>query len=430
MDLNNIKKIYFIGIGGIGISAIAKLMKSKGKKVLGSDRSKSPITETLSLSDIQVYNEHKKENITQDIDLIIYTIAIDEKNPEIKQAKKYKIPCLSYPQMLGVISKNMQTIAISGTHGKTTTTAMTAKVLKDNSFDPTLIVGSLLSKEKSNLIIGKSKYFVVEACEYKRSFLNLSPNMLAITNIDNDHLDYYKDITDIQSAFRELALKIAQNGYLICDSKNRKIKPVIKNLVCKIVDYRKYINPKIKLKIAGKHNRQNAAIALAIADILKIKKRKAEKSLLDFSGTWRRTEYKGMTKNGVTLYDDYGHHPSEIKATLSGLKEMYPNKKIIAFFQPHLFSRTKLLLTEFSKSFQRTEASYIMPIYPAREKPDLTINSSMLVDKIKQNKKKAFLVENFDQVKNMIESLDKQHLVVTLGAGDIYNLYKKLALKI
>ena len=329
INIEKIKKVHFVGIGGIGISAIAKLMQIRGKMVSGSDRSGSPVTDSLISDGIKICFEHDSKNIKKDTDLVVYTIAVDDKNPEVCQAKKYKIPILSYPQMLGIISANMYTIAVSGTHGKTTTTAMISKVLIDAKLDPTVIVGSMLKDTGSNLIVGKSKYFVVEACEYRRSFLNLHPKILIITNIDLDHLDYYKDLEDIQSAFRELSLRIPKDGAVICNKKDPRLKSVILGLKCKVIDYIPYTKNKINLLAPGKHNIQNAGCTLGTAQFLNLDNTKTIKSLEKFNGTWRRFDLKGKTQTGVRVYDDYAHHPKEISSALSTLKEKYPKQPAI-----------------------------------------------------------------------------------------------------
>ena len=429
MDLNKIRKVHFVGIGGIGISAIARLMQTKGVAVSGSDKSGSPVTEALISAGAKIFYEHKARNVTRDMGLVVYTIAVDNKNPEIKQAKKYKIPIFSYPQMLGMISKNMFTIAISGTHGKTTTTAMLSKILIDSKLDPTVIVGSILKDVNSNLIVGKSNYFVVEACEYKRSFLNLFPKILVITNVDLDHLDYYKDMRDIQSGFRELALRIPKNGAIICNKNDVRLKPIIKNLKCKIIDYIPYTNIKISLKAPGNHNIQNSAASMSVADFLKINKENTVKSLEKFNGTWRRFDFKGKTKLGAKIYDDYAHHPKEIVATLSGTKEKYPKLKRVAFFQPHLYSRTKLLLNEFANSFVDVDEVYILPIYASREKFDRSINSQTLVKKIKEKGKNTFFVKTFDDAIKCMNKFDQNTVVINIGAGDIYKLSELVVLR-
>jgi UDP-N-acetylmuramate--alanine ligase len=326
--------------------------------------------------------------------------------------------------MLSVISKNMLTVAVSGTHGKTTTTAMLSKILIENDLDPTVIVGSLLKDVNSNLIVGKSQYFIVEACEYKRSFLNLYPKILIITNIDNDHLDYYKNINDIQSAFRELAERVPKDGYIICNSNDENIKPVIKNLETNIVNYNDIKIDNLELKFPGQHYKDDALASFCVANILKIEKDNILKSLKNFNGTWRRFEMKGKTKNGTIVYDDYGHHPTEIKATLSGFKEMYPSQKRVVFFQPHTFSRTKLLLNEFSKSFDDADIVYILPIYKSREQFDPSISSEMLVSKI-QNAKHI----KDEDVCNLINTFDNNTVVLMIGAGDIYKLTESINLE-
>ncbi len=422
VNLEKIKSVYFIGIGGIGVSAVARLMSIYGKKVAGSDSSPSLVTEQLSKLGIKIYKGHDEKNIPKDTDLLVHTIAVQKNNQEMLEAKRRKIQTITYPEMLSIISKNTETIAVSGTNGKTTTTAMLAKVMMDAKLDPTVIVGSLMKDSDSNLTVGKSKYFLVEACEYRRSFLNLYPKILVITNIDLDHLDYYKDIKDIQSAFRTLALRVPVNGAIICNTSDAKLRPVIKGLKCKIIDYGQYKKPELKLKSPGEHNRQNAAAVSAAAEFLGMKKKTTNKSLERFSGTWRRFDLKGKTKNGTLIYDDYAHNPQKIKSTLSGLKEKYPSKRRVVFFQPHLFSRTKLLLKEFSSAFNDGDIVYILPIFAAREKLDRTINSSMLVSKIIKQGIPSQLLESPDRVLAEIRKLNQHSVVMMMGAGDIYKL--------
>jgi UDP-N-acetylmuramate--alanine ligase len=354
-DFSKIKKVHFIGIGGSGISALARMMSLEGKKVTGSDRDASEVTHSLDEQGIPVTIGQKAENIPKDTDLVIYTVAIPDTNPELAKAKELGIECITYPQALGIISKDKFTIAVSGTHGKTTTTAMIAKMLIDAHMDPTVIVGSFLKDQKSNFIAGKSNYLVVEACEYKRSFLNLHPNILVITNIDDDHLDYYKDIEDIKSAFMDIVRQTDPAGSLVCDLELPYIEDVAKKAKCTVVDYELFSDTNLALKVPGDHNLSNAAAVLAVADILKIPRAKAKKSLEGFSGTWRRFEDKGMTKKGVRVFDDYGHHPTEVKATLKGARDMFPDKKITVIFQPHLYSRTKQHLEEFADSFSNAD---------------------------------------------------------------------------
>ena len=377
--LKTAKKVHFIGIGGIGISAIARMLLLNGKQVSGSDRDDTKVTQELALAGATIFIGAKKENIPTDCDLIIYTVAIPADNPELMEAKNRGIIMLTYPQTLNLISKEKYTIAVSGTHGKTTVTAMVAKVMIDAGLDPTVIVGSLIGD--TNFIMGKSKYLVVEADEYKKSFHNLEPSIMVINNLDLDHLDFYKDLADIQDSFLHLAKKLPADGFLICNKKLPNLQPIIKNVRCNVIDYSEF-ELKEKLLVPGEHNRQNAKTALAVAKALNVDPKKAELSLSQFSGTWRRFEYKGQTKSGALVYDDYAHNPQKVAAALQGAREMFPDKRIVVVFQPHLFSRTKLLLNEFSAAFGDADEILLTPIFPAREAFDPTISSEILAERI------------------------------------------------
>lgn len=426
IDLSKIKKAHFVGIGGIGVSAIARMMLLEGKKVTGSDSSQSLITDELKKLGAEVFFGHYANNVKEDVDLLVYSPAIIEENTELKKAKELNIPTFSYPEMLGIISQNKYTIAISGAHGKTTTTAMIGKILKDANLDPTIIVGSLMNGSHSNFSAGNGKYFVVEACEYKKSFLNLEPKIIIITNIDNDHLDYYGSLENIKKAFMEFASKLPEDGYLICDPNDENLKEVVNSIKVNIIDYTK-ITVNFKLKVPGEHNIKNAQTAMAVAKILGIDDYESIKSLNDFSGTWRRFEYKGETKNGVLVYDDYGHHPTEIKATLKGAREFFGDKKIWCVFQPHLYSRTKDHFAEFGKSFGFADEVVVADIYAAREKEDKSINSKMLADEIVKNGGKAIHINSFEKIAEFIENnVTKGDVVITMGAGDVYKIGENL----
>ena len=430
LDLVKINKVHFIGIGGIGISAIARMMMLEGKEVSGSDRGASIVTAELAKLGAKIYLEQKAENIPNDVELVVYTIAIPEDNPEFIRAKELGVPMLTYPQILGLVSASKYTVAVSGTHGKTTTTAMLAKIFIDAKLDPTVVVGSMLIDQKSNFIAGAGKYFITEACEYKRSFLNLNPQAVVITNIDTDHLDYYKDLADIQSAFVSLVEKIPADGYLVCDKNDPVLVPVLIAAKCQILDYPNSLGcqaPKLELKQSGEHVKKDALAALTISKALGISEESILKSLSEFSGTWRRFEFKGTMKNGALVYDDYAHHPTEIKATLSGVKEMAKGKKSVVVFQPHLFSRTKLLLEDFSNSFVDADTIIITDIYAAREIDDGSIKSQDLVALIKAKGKDVVYASNFAEVGKIIqEKTDPGDVVVTMGAGDIFKVGEKL----
>lgn len=454
INFDNVKKVYFIGIGGIGMSAVARMFSLAHKEIFGSDLSVSEITSELQKRGAQIFigAPEKNRELPEGIDLVIYTVAIPDDHPELLAARAKHIPAISYPESLAIISKDKFTIAVAGTHGKTTTTGMIAQILIEAGLDPTVIIGSLLrghDGEKSNFIAGKSKYFVVEACEYKRSFLNLKPDIAVVTNIDEDHLDYYKDLQGIQQGFGEFLGLLKNGGVVVTDSTDEKVKPVLDPAQAahfasgnvRVVDYNtnagmdpasaSSVAEKIILKIPGKHNIQNAKAALAVARELGIPEEKALTALANFSGTWRRFEDKGETKNGVLVYDDYAHHPSEIAATLQAAREKFSQfnveksqqegRRLVVAFQPHLYSRTKEHFEEFADAFALADEVLLLPIYAAREAVDPSVSSELLAQKIPQNKAKY--VENFAAVAEYVKkNLKKGDIFFTMGAGDITKL--------
>lgn len=426
------KNIYFIGIGGIGMSAIARMLKSRGATVSGSDIAETEVTRGLKKESVKVNLKQVAENLSDDIDCVVYTTAVPKENPEFIEAKKRKLPIYSYAQMLGELSAGLETVAITGAHGKTTTTAMISAALRGAGRRPHVIVGSLLPELKSNYIRGEETILITEACEYKRTFLNLSPKYMVITNIDSDHLDYYKDLADIQSAFVELADKLPADGKIICDPSLPNLKPIVEKYNHKIIDYIKFIKDVPSLKVIGKHNILNAAASLAITSMFVDEKSNnflgAKKGLAEFSGTWRRLEPRGKTSGGAILYDDYAHHPDEIRASLKALHEAFLEKKIVVFFQPHLYSRTKTLFDDFVKVFDEFLSSkaiselYLMPIYAAREPNDPTVSSKILADNIPS----ANHLNTFDEAIKIISIKKTDSLVVTMGAGDVYKILDML----
>jgi len=444
IDLKTIKKAYFLGLGGIGVSAVARMLLLEGKAVSGSDMANSELLDILRQEGVDVFIGQDVGHIPLDVDLVIYTIAIEKFAPDFMENVRQKIgrdKVISYPESLSIISKDKYTIAICGTHGKTTTTAMVAKIMMDAGLDPTVIVGSIMSDTHSNFVAGKSKlvqmpngemggYLVVEACEYCRSFININPTIVGITTIDNDHMDYYKDSDDIKEAFSEFVGKasVAVAG----DLNNEKIKKVIENYELRITNYEiksKIIDSSIsfdnnlKLKIPGEHNRKNASVALSIAEFLGIPKNSAIASLQSFSGTWRRFEYKGKTMSGAIVYDDYAHHPTEISATLAGVRELYPDKKIIVVFQPHLYSRTKLLFADFVDALSKADNIILTPIYAAREVKDDTVLSELLAEAVKKQNINCIFLETFKEIKSELQKdTDEKNVIVVMGAGDISKL--------
>ncbi len=394
------KKVFFIGIGGIGISALAKWMKSMGMAVSGlNDEKNGKILDSLSEVGINVNFDNKLE----EADTYVYSDAWIYRGPEIiKEAKKTGKPVLSYFEMLGSIAKDYKVIAVSGTHGKTTTTAMVAEILEAAGLDPTVIVGSFIKKYDSNFKKGASKYLVVEADEYNRHFLNFHPYIGVVTNIEADHLDYYKNLEDIKDAFNKFILQSEHA----------------------VVNYSKYLEKVPELQVPGVHNRMNAAAALAVAAILKIDEQVAYKALANFSGTWRRLEKRGETKEGVIVYDDYAHHPTEIKASIEALRELYSNQKLTILFQPHLYSRTKALFTDFAKSFKDADQILLLPIYFAREAKDESVSSDKLALAIAQNGQNAKAFGTFGEAEDYVRglALSSGDIFVTMGAGEAYKI--------
>ncbi len=425
------RKVHFIGIGGIGVSAIARMLALRsesegGMRITGSDQSKSLVTDELEKYGIKISIGHQSENVLPDTDLIIYTIAIPADNPERQAAEKLGIPMLTYPEALGQISQTKKTVAVAGTHGKTTTTAMIAQITIAANLDPTVVVGSFMFtpseveglNKRTNFIAGRGDLLIAEACEYQRSFLNLSPKIVVIINIDTDHLDYYHDLADIQSAFIELVQKLPADGVLICDKTAPNLMPIIAATKCQILDYKTEDINSLNLLVSGKHNIENAQAALAVGRVLGISPSTALGALNKFRGTWRRFEFKGKLPNGALVYDDYAHHPTEIKATLTAAREKFPARRLIAVFQPHLYSRTKLLLKDFAHSFSNASEVLVAPIYAAREAPDPAISSEILTAAI--NKFTPARAGTFSEIEAWLKTeVTAGDLVITMGAGNI-----------
>ncbi len=429
LDLTQIKHIHFIGIGGIGISALARMMLYEEKKVSGQDMQDSEIVAELKKSGAKITIGQSLDAIPKSTDLIVYTIAIENYDPDLFEVLKNQedIPIRSYPEMLNIVTRGKYTIAISGTHGKTTTTGMIAKVLADTGNDPTVIVGSVLTDMHTNFLAGKSQYFVVEACEYRRSFLNINPNILVITNIDADHLDYYKDMDDIKSAFRELALKVPKSGFVICNQTDPHIIDVVAGIEAQVVDYERFFDENLELTLPGIHNKQNAACATAVGVSIEIDPENIKESLEQFAGAARRFEYKGELASGTKIYDDYAHHPTEIVASIQGFRELYSREdgwRLTIVFQPHLFSRTRALLEDFAKSFVDADQVVLLPIYYAREEDDGTISSELLAEKITESGTEAKAFIDFETAEEYIRTLalDDKNILITMGAGEAFKI--------
>lgn len=435
-------KVHFIGIGGIGISALAKFYLYKGYQISGSDLSLPVVFTDEEFSKIKFYLGHKEENLDKDIDLVIYTSAVSKDNPELLKAKKLKIKTLSYPQALGEITKNYFTIAVSGMHGKSTTTAMIAKILISAKMDPTVIIGSKVkgfgSKgEPSNFRYGESKFLIIEADEYKAGFLNHYPDILVVTNIEEEHLDYFKNLKNILKTFREFILKLKkkQTRFLVVNREDENIKKLLKGKFLKGIKVKYYstknIPKNLKLKVPGKHNLSNAIASLKVAEILRINKKIAFKALNSFEGIWRRLEFKGKV-NFAKIFDDYGHHPTEIKATLQAGREILKNKgRLFVVYQPHQYHRTFTLFDKFIHAFDLADFVILLDIYSVAgresEKIKKKVNSKILAEKISEHKENVFYFDSFKKAISFLRNnLKKNDVCIIMGAGDIWKLTEKL----
>ncbi|RJQ33983.1 hypothetical protein C4556_03485, partial [Candidatus Parcubacteria bacterium] len=370
--------IYFVGIGGIGMSALAQLFKHKGKSVSGSDREESPTTALLAEKGISVCIGHDRCNIPADTELLIYSDAVPADNTERVRAREMNIPQTSYFEALGKVSASMRTIAVSGTHGKTTTTGMLAAILQAAEKEPTAIVGSIVSDFGSNFLPGSGELLVVEACEYREHLLELSPEILVITNIELDHTDFFPSLSALQQTFSAAVERVPEHGVIVANPSDPVVAAVLLNAKAPILDYTSATVP--KLELLGEFNAMNARAAkvAARAAFPHLQEEYTDKALLNFKGSWRRFEYKGETPNGALVYDDYAHHPTAVEKTILAAREKFPDKRIVVAFHPHLYSRTKSFLHEFAAALAKADLALVAPIYAAREKPDPAVSNHAL----------------------------------------------------
>ena len=428
-------KIHFIGIGGIGVSALAKYYIGKGHRVSGSDLLGSEITEAFRKKGIKIFiGKEKPEEAAKKFDLVIYSPAISVRHPMSNM--------LSYPQALGQLTKQYFTIAVSGTHGKSTTTAMIALLLVKAGLDPTVIVGTKLKEFKdSNCRVGKSQYLVIEADEHFASFLNYWPKIIVLTNIEEDHLDYYKNLKNILRTFKKYVSHLPKDGILAINNDDKNIrKMLISNFqfpISKQIPIKKYSikQPEAKklkniLKVPGEHNIYNALAALSLARILKIPDRISFKALSGYKGAWRRFETKQITwkKKRITLISDYGHHPTKVRVTLKAAREKYPKKKIWCVYQPHQYQRTYYLFKEFTKVFRAApvDGIIITDIFDVAGREETKIKKKVSSEKLVEAvKKKSVIYLPKDEILNHLkENLGSGEVLIIMGAGDIYKLDK------
>jgi len=438
-ELNDINKLYFIGIGGIGMSALAKYFKTKGKEVSGYDRTPSYITEQLKALDISVFFEDTIQNLPENIDLVVYTPAIPQSNEQLRYLKEKNIPVKKRAEVLGLITKNTFTIAVAGTHGKTTTSSIISHILKVAQIDFMSFMGGISKNYNSNFLIGeKNDIIVVEADEYDRSFLHLHPDIAVVSAMDADHLDIYGTHENMIESYNQFISQIKNNGSLIIKHDTLKY---VSNQTVKTLSYSlekdswykvenirtdngSYIfdihckdtekTNDIVLHIGGRHNIENAAAAIAACKTAGVNNEVIKKAIASYTGVMRRFDVRIKNENLIYI-DDYAHHPEELKAFILSVKELYPSKKITGIFQPHLFTRTRDFAVGFINSLELLDEIILLDIYPAREEPIEGINSQMLLDKI-SNKDKMICSKE-----NLIEELLKRKtdIVLTMGAGNI-----------
>ena len=452
IEINSLKNVHLIGIGGIGVSALAEILINRSIKVTGSDIHSSKITKHLETLGVEIFYSHSEDNIHSDIDLLVYSSAVDDNNAEMKKAKNLQIPIMSRSEIQGIIMKDFESsIAIAGAHGKTTATSMTSVIFNQTNLDPTVLIGAIVPEIGAK--IGNSDIIITEACEYKENFLDFHYNTAVILNIDEDHLDYFEDLNHIVDAFTKFANQLPKKGQLIINNDDFNAKKILSHLTidnvvtfgisnesnytAKNITYNDLGTPKfdllfndkilgkIELSIPGRHNIYNSLAAISIAHNYGIAFDIIQNALRSFKGAQRRFEFKG-THTGAKIIDDYAHHPAEIKATLDAAKKIQ-DKKIIVAFQPHTYTRTKELLNEFSLAFENADEIIITDIYAARETDDLGIHSKDLTELIVKNGKKATYFGSFDEAKEyLIQKLDENTIFFTMGAGDIYLLGEML----
>ena len=486
IDFHKPLHIHFIGIGGISMSGLAEILLGEDFVISGSDSKSSPLTQALEKKGATIYYGQRATNITDDVDVVVYTAAIHPDNPEFACAKEKGLPMLTRAELLGQIMRNYDTpVAISGTHGKTTTTSMVSHILLAGDCDPTISVGGILPAIGGNIRVGNSETFVTEACEYTNSFLSFFPKISIILNMDADHLDFFKDIDDIRHSFRRFAELLPADGTLIINADHLdffkdiddirhsfrrfaellpadgtliinadtpKYEDIIRNLPCNVITYGlehdadyqaaditydKYGHASFSvlrngvkvgsyyLKVPGIHNVSNALAAIALGHLLGLSEEVIIKGLGSFTGTDRRFQYKGEVA-GVTIIDDYAHHPTEIEATLHAAHN-YPHKKLWCVFQPHTYTRTKALLPEFAKALSLADHVVVADIYAARETDTLGISSEDLQKRIQELGTPCEYFPTFDEIENyLLSNCQEGDLLITMGAGDVVNIGEHL----
>lgn len=453
IDFNNPLHIHFIGIGGISMSGLAEILLKEHFTVSGSDMKPSDLTKHLVSLGATIFYPQKATNIMDGIDVVVYTAAIHEDNEELMEVRRRNIPALTRAQLLGQLMRNYTTpVCISGTHGKTTTTSMLSHILLSGKTDPTISVGGILPIIGGNIRVGDSEIFVTEACEYTNSFLEFFPKIGIILNVEEDHMDFFKDIDDIRSSFHRFAAKLPQDGTLIVNKNIEQLEAIVDGLSCRVITYSetrdadytaknitfdklgnasfdlvKYgeLLGRIQMSVVGMHNVSNALSTIVAADIMGIPLESIRDGILSFTGTDRRFQLKG-TRNGVTIIDDYAHHPTEIRASLTSARN-YPHREIWCIFQPHTYTRTKAFFHEFAEALTLADHVILADIYAARETDTLGMTSEALAEEIKRLGTDAYYLSSFEAIENFVlEKCIHGDMLITMGAGDVVNIGNSL----
>ena len=441
--------VHFIGIGGISMSGLAEILLSRKFPVSGSDSHESALTDQLAAQGAVVHYPQMAENITDDIDVVVYTAAIHPDNPEFRAAQEKNLPMLTRAQLLGEIMRNYkEAINVSGTHGKTTTTSMITEILLEAHKDPTVSVGGMLKDIGGNIRVGGQETFVVEACEYTNSFLSFFPTIEVILNVEADHLDFFKDIDDIRHSFKLFAEKLPEDGLLVINKDIKHSEYFTQELKCRVVtfghekdadytanfiSYDKFAHPsytlfykgeelaQVELGVTGEHNIYNSLAAVAVARSLDIPMEVILRGLKRFTGTDRRFQKKGSV-NGFTIIDDYAHHPQEIAATIEAAKK-YPHRKLWIVFQPHTYSRTAALLDDFAGALSQADEIVLADIYAAREKNTIGISSDDLRKHMLEQNTNVYYIPKFEDIEDfLLQHVEEGDVLITMGAGDIYKV--------
>lgn len=430
-------RIHFVGIGGIGVSALAQYFLACGVRVSGSDVARSEITDALKKRGIRIFIGHKKINVSAGTELVIHSFAAKKDNPELREAHRRGIPVKTYAEAVGELTKRFFTIAVAGAHGKSTTTALVSLMLAQGGFDPTVIVGTKLREfGNTNFRNGRSPCLVVEADEYGESFLQYSPDIAIITNIDAEHLDYYKNFANVKTAFRKFLLNIKKGGVAVINRDDKNLVAVARAVQKKRRDIfmswyslknREAVVIKKLLQIPGRHNVSNALGARAAAKIIGVKDAAVKKVLRNYRGAWRRSEYRGNF-HGIRIYDDYGHHPTEIKATLKGFREKFSGKRVWCIFQPHQIERTKIFLNDFAQAFGDAYGVALLDVYQVAGREGKGARASKgakvikeLVEKLQKRHPRVWYLGSHTKIAGFLKTHGKRgDIAILMGAGDIW----------